>query len=111
MVSENAALVREVSLRDRALVIEEAAKGLPLTEIENFKAVVAKIKAEDLDTFRENVQVMRASFMPKAKKTEGIRATNENLALQGGIRNAAVTVRSEADLIANLIPAASENNK
>lgn len=111
MVSENAALVREVSLRDRALVIEEAAKGLPLTEIENFKAVVAKIKAEDLDTFKENVQVMKASFIPKAKKTESIRATNENLALQGGIRNGTTSVRTEADLIANLIPAGTENNK
>lgn len=111
LVSENAALVKEVSLRDRALVIEEAAKGLPLTEIENFKAVVTKIKAEDLETFRENVQVMRASFMPKAKKTESIRATNETLALQGGIRNGSVYVRSEADLIANLIPTGSENNK
>jgi hypothetical protein len=111
LVSENAALVKEVSLRDRALVIEEASKGLPLTEIENFKAVVAKIKAEDLDTFKENVNAMKASFTPKAKKSESIRATNETLALQGGIRNGAVYVRSEADLIANLIPTGSENNK
>lgn len=111
LVSENAALVKEVSLRDRALIIEEAAKGLPLTEIENFKAVVAKIKAEDLDTFKENVQVMKASFMPKAKKSESIRATNENIALQGGIRNGATSVRTEADLIANLIPMGTENNK
>jgi hypothetical protein len=111
LVSENASLVKEVSLRDRALVIEEAAKGLPLTEIENFKAVVTKIKAEDLETFKENVQVMRASFMPKAKKAESIRATNETLALQGGIRNGTAFARSEADFIANLIPASTENNK
>lgn len=111
LVSENAALVKEVSLRDRALVIEEASKGLPLTEIDNFKAVVAKIKAEDMETFRENVMAMKASFIPKAKKTESIRATNETLALQGGIRNGTVIGKTEADFIANLIPSGSESNK
>jgi hypothetical protein len=111
LVSENAALVREVSIRDRALIIEEAAKGLPLTEIDNFKAVVAKIKAEDVETFKENVMAMKASFIPKAKKTESIRATNETLALQGGIRSGTASANTEADFIANLIPSGSESNK
>lgn len=111
LVSENAALVKEVSLRDRALIIEDAAKGLPLTEIDNFKAVVAKIKAEDVETFKENVLAMKASFIPKAKKTESIRATNETLVLQGGIRGATSSASTEADFIANLIPSGSESNK
>jgi hypothetical protein len=112
LVSENADLLKEVSLRDRALIIEEASKGLPLTEIENFRAVVAKIKAEDLDTFKENVTAMKKSFMPKAvNKVESIQETNETLALRGGIRKEVPSVKTEADLIANLIPAGIESNK
>lgn len=112
LVSENASLVKEVSLRDRALIIEEAAKGLPLTEIEKFKAVVAKIKAEDLDTFRENVAAMKASFAPRAtKKSESINEINETLALQGGIRKEKASVKTDADLIANLILLGIESNK
>jgi hypothetical protein len=54
---------------------------------------------------------MKASFMPKPKKTENVRVANETLALQGGIRNQEAFVKTEADLIANLIPAGFENNK
>ena len=112
LVTENVALSKEISLRDRALIIEEAAKGLPLTEIENFKAVVAKIKASDLDTFRENVSAMRVSFLPKAtKKSESISETNENLAMQGGFGKHSNFVKTEADLIANLISTGIDNHK
>lgn len=111
LVSDNTKLIKELSIRDRAIVIEEASKGLPLTEVSGFKAAVSNIKADDLQTFKENVQAVRASLAGKPKKSESIRATNESLALQGGIKGGSSSpqnLKSEGDLIANLIPDASE---
>lgn len=105
LVSENANLVKEVSLRDRALVISEAVKGLPLTEQDRFKTAASQIKAADLKTFKENVAAIRNSLTAKPQKVEASRTTNESLVLQGGVKGVKETgkVVTPGDFLGKLI--------
>lgn len=105
LVSENANLVKEVSLRDRALVISEAVKGLPLTEQDRFKTVASQVKATDLKTFKENVQALRNSLTAKPQKVEASRTTNESLVLQGGVKGVKETgkIATAGDFLGKMI--------
>lgn len=112
LISENAGLTKEVSLRDRALVIEEASKGLPMVEVERFRVSAAKVKAGDLQSFKENVSAIRATLVAPSspKKSESVRATNEGLVAQGGVKGAG-SKASEADFIAAAMSGTRLNNK
>jgi hypothetical protein len=104
LIEQNAGLLKEMKIREKALVIEEATVGLPITEIEKFKAVAASIKSSDLETFKENVEIMRESFLAKPKKGNTIETTNEALALGGGIKGAVSTApKSEAEILAQIL--------
>lgn len=110
LVSEKEQLLRELKLREKALIIEEASKGLPISQVEEFKKVVAKLRSQDLDTFKENVEVVRASMTAKPRKSENIKQTNESLALQGGLQ-VEVSSQSEQEILAKLLAGAFTNHK